>query len=167
MCQTVLDIPPLSPPSVTCVYENSEAMAKVRDATKILRQVLSPVLVNQLLCGMVPWAQMNWSALYFISLGLRSFTMQWLSHGSQTVSEKSKTGFPPPLKPDMNLAHYMFKVIFMSIKTVRFPTKGLFLVLTISNINSKSTPTAVGLDQRCSFQKQITKAWNTYRLTMP
>lgn len=54
MCQTVLDIPPLSPPSVTCVYENSEAMAKVRDATKILRQVLSPVLVNQLLCGMVP-----------------------------------------------------------------------------------------------------------------
>lgn len=43
-----------------------------------------------------------------------------------------------------SFAHYRFKVLFMSIKVVLFPTKDLFLFLTISNINSKSRPCGCG-----------------------
>lgn len=88
-------------------------------------------------------------ALNSISPSLSSFISQRGSIGFQT---KWKRGSPPPMKPDM-ISHYLFKVLFMSIKIVVFPTKDLFLFLTITNINSKSTAYGCGVESKVLSSK--------------
>lgn len=72
-----------------------------------------------------------------------------------------KEGFPAPIKPDLN----SLLIIFMSIKIVEFPTKNLFLFLTLTNDNLKFTSYGCGSGSKDALSK--TKAYNTYRLTVP
>lgn len=85
-----------------------------------------------------------------VELFYKAVSRQWFSKCFWKMREEFP--FLPPAWYE-SLAHYLPKVIFMSIKIVVLPTKDLFLFLSITDINSKSIPYGYGPGSKMLFSK--------------